>query len=187
MVAVVRSDRAADWLGRTIERIGVVGALARLGRAGASRRRRASIHRFRDQLGEVVRRRGLAALVVTIVAQIPWWIAFVVALRLTGVPADVLTPVDVLAVFALVERHHDHPDRARRRRRSGAAVHRRPDVDRRPGLRGRDHGRRLPVPAVRLVPADPDRLDPAQARAPRPADAADDAVELRSYAAAEPG
>jgi uncharacterized membrane protein YbhN (UPF0104 family) len=38
---------------------------------------------------------------VNILAQIPWCIAFIVALRLTGVPADVLTPPDVVAVFAL--------------------------------------------------------------------------------------
>src|SRR4029079_18660206 len=39
---------------------------------------------------------------------------------------------------------------------------------------GGDHGRRLPLPALRLVPADPARLDPPEARPSGPVDAADD-------------
>jgi uncharacterized membrane protein YbhN (UPF0104 family) len=100
MIAVVQSDRTADWLGRTIQR-GVSWALARL-RRSEHPDVDASIHRFRDSLGEIVHRRGLLALTVTIAAQIPWMITFIVALRLTGVPADVLTPADVIVVFALV-------------------------------------------------------------------------------------
>jgi uncharacterized protein (TIRG00374 family) len=99
LVLVVRSDRSADWLGRTVDRY--VGLLLGRLRRPEHPDVNAGIHRFRDQLGEVVRRRGLVALLVNVLAQLPWWIAFVVALRLTGVPADVLTPLDVLAVFAL--------------------------------------------------------------------------------------
>ena len=40
---------------------------------------------------------------MTIVAQIPWMIAFIVALRVTGVPADVVSTGAIIAVFALVE------------------------------------------------------------------------------------
>ena len=99
LVLVVRSDRTADWVGRTIDRwVGLLlGRLRRPEHPDIN----AGIHRFRDELGEVVRRRGLAGLIANIGAQIPWWITFVVALRLCGVPADVLTPLDVLAVFAL--------------------------------------------------------------------------------------
>jgi uncharacterized membrane protein YbhN (UPF0104 family) len=99
LVLVVRSDRTADWVGRTADRY-VALLLGRL-RRPEHPDVNAGIHRFRDELGEVVRRRGLAALLVNILAQFPWWITFVVALRLTGVPADALTPLDVLAVFAL--------------------------------------------------------------------------------------
>ena len=56
IIAVVRSERAADWLGRTGQRI-VSWVMRRLGRQGAPDVS-ASIHRFRDQLGIVIRRRG---------------------------------------------------------------------------------------------------------------------------------
>jgi uncharacterized membrane protein YbhN (UPF0104 family) len=100
MIAVVRSDRAADWLGRTLGRI-VTSFLQRLKRPERPDVD-GSIHHFRDGLGKVVRGRGLLALIVTIVAQIPWMVAFTVALRVTGVPADVVSTGEVIAVFALV-------------------------------------------------------------------------------------
>ena len=53
IVAIVRSERAADWLGRTGQRI-VSSVIRRLGRQGAPDVS-ASIHRFRDQLGVVIR------------------------------------------------------------------------------------------------------------------------------------
>ena len=99
LVLVVRSDRTADWLGRTVDRY-VTLLLGRL-RRPEHPDINSGIHRFRDELGEVVRRRGLAGLLANIGAQFPWWLTFVVALRFTGVPADVITPLDVLAVFAL--------------------------------------------------------------------------------------
>ncbi len=100
IIAVVRSERAADWLGRTGQRI-VSWTMRRLGRQGAPDVS-ASIHRFRDQLGVVIRRRGLAALVTSIVSQFAWVIVLIVALRLTGVPESVLSPGDIFAVYALV-------------------------------------------------------------------------------------
>lgn len=100
IVAVVRSDRIADWLGRTGQRL-VSWLMRRLGRTG-SPDVAASIHRFRDQLGEVIRRRGLLALSVTILGQVVWCGVLIVALRVCGVPEDVLPPASIFAVFALV-------------------------------------------------------------------------------------
>ena len=100
IIAVVRSERAADWLGRTGQRI-VSWTMRRLGRQGAPDVS-ASIHRFRDQLGVVIRRRGLAALGTSIVSQFAWVIVLIVALRMTGVPESVLSPGDIFAVYALV-------------------------------------------------------------------------------------
>jgi uncharacterized membrane protein YbhN (UPF0104 family) len=99
LVLVVRSDRAADWIGRTLDRY-IALLLGRLRRAEHPDVN-GGIHRFRNELGEIVRRRGLAGLLANILAQIPWWLTFVVALRFCGVPADAVTPLDVLAVFAL--------------------------------------------------------------------------------------
>ena len=100
IIAVVRSERAADWLGRTGQRV-VSWTMRRLGRQGAPDVS-ASIHRFRDQLGVVIRRRGLAALGTSIVSQFAWVILLIVALRMTGVPESVLSPGEVFAVYALV-------------------------------------------------------------------------------------
>jgi len=99
LVLVVRSDRSADWVGRTADRwvALLLGRLRRPEHPDVN----SAVHRFRDQLGEVVRRRGLAGLLANIGAQFPWWLTFVVALRFCGVPAEAVTPLDVLAVFAL--------------------------------------------------------------------------------------
>ncbi|MFI5199956.1 MAG: YbhN family protein [Candidatus Limnocylindrales bacterium] len=98
--AIVRSDRVADFIGRTGQRV-VSWVLARLGRSGGPDVS-GSIHRFRDELGEVIRRRGVAALLVTIAGQLWWCVVLIVALRVVGVPADVLQPSQILAVYALV-------------------------------------------------------------------------------------
>jgi putative heme transporter len=100
IVVVVRSERAADWLGRTGQRI-VSWAMRRLGRQGAPDVS-GSIHRFRDQLGVVIRRRGLAALGTSIISQFAWVILLTVALRMTGVPESALNPGEIFAVYALV-------------------------------------------------------------------------------------
>src|SRR4029078_8820628 len=57
LVLVVRADRTADWVGRTIDRwVGLLlGRLRRPEHPDVN----AGIHSFRDELGEVVRRRGL--------------------------------------------------------------------------------------------------------------------------------
>ncbi len=100
IVAIVRSERVADWLGRNGQRL-AAWVMHRLGRAEAPDVSGA-IHRFRDQLGLVIRQRGFAALGMAIVSQFAWTIVLIVALRMCGVPADVLTPGIVFAVYALV-------------------------------------------------------------------------------------
>src|SRR4051812_8908226 len=99
MLAVVKSDRAANWVGRTVDHY-VALLLGRL-RRPEHPDVEASIHRFRDGLGEVVGQRGLLGLLTNILAQLPWIVAFIVALRLCGVPESVVSGPDVVAVFAL--------------------------------------------------------------------------------------
>ena len=100
MLVVVNSRDAADRLGRFLGRL-VAWILARLGRTEHPDVL-GSIHKFQESLGEIVHRRGLAALGMTIIAQIPWCIAFITALRITGVPDDVVSAGEIIAVYALV-------------------------------------------------------------------------------------
>jgi len=100
IVAIVRSDRAAEWLADTGQRI-TTSVVHRLGRSGGPDVAR-SIHRFRDQVGVTLHGRGPAAMGVAVVARLTWCGVLIVALRLVGVPADRLPPAAVLAEFALV-------------------------------------------------------------------------------------
>jgi uncharacterized membrane protein YbhN (UPF0104 family) len=100
MLAIVRSDRAADWLGRTGQRT-AAWVLARLGRSGEPDVDLA-IHRFRDQVGEVVRERGRIALLAALLVQVTWCVVLIVALRIVGISDRVLTVADIFAVYALV-------------------------------------------------------------------------------------
>jgi uncharacterized membrane protein YbhN (UPF0104 family) len=100
IVAIVRSQRIADWLGRTGQRT-AEWVLRRLGRSGAPDVAGA-IHRFRNQLGQVIRRRGFAALVLATVSQAVWVFVLVVALRICGVPEEALSAGVIFAVYALV-------------------------------------------------------------------------------------
>ncbi|HEY7133272.1 MAG TPA: lysylphosphatidylglycerol synthase domain-containing protein [Candidatus Limnocylindrales bacterium] len=100
MLTVVRSDRAANKVAEIVERF-VSWILRKLGRHEQPDVD-GSIHRFRDSVGDLVRRRGLAGLGVTLLAQVPWSIAFVTALRFTGVPADIVSSGEIIGVFALV-------------------------------------------------------------------------------------
>lgn len=100
IVGIVRSERIADWLGRTGQRI--AGWLLRhLGRTG-SPDVSGAIHRFRDQFGEVLRARGLVSLLLAILSQLGWTIVLIVALRICGVPESALGPFEVFAVYGLV-------------------------------------------------------------------------------------
>jgi uncharacterized membrane protein YbhN (UPF0104 family) len=100
MIAILRSDRAADWLGRTGQRAAawVFARLNRVERPDVD----GAIHRFRDQLGGVIRRRGLAGLLAAIITQVTWCVVLIVALRIVGVSEDVLTAAEIFAVYALV-------------------------------------------------------------------------------------
>lgn len=100
IIGVVRSERIADWIGRVGQRA-ADWTLRRLGRSG-SPDVAGAIRRFRDQLGVVIRRRGLLALVVAIVSQFAWVLVLVVGLRVVGVPEDALSIAEIFAVYALV-------------------------------------------------------------------------------------
>lgn len=100
IVAIVRSERIAAWLGRSGQRV-ATWLRARLGRDGAPDVAGA-IARFRDQLGEVIRRRGLLSLGIATLAQVAWVLVLVVALRIVGVPAEVLGIGEIFGIYALV-------------------------------------------------------------------------------------
>jgi len=100
IVAIVRSEKVADWLGRTGQRV-VSWIMRRLKRTTVPDVTQA-IHHFRDQLGVVIRSRGLASLATAIAAQFVWVIVLTVSLRMMGVPESVLSPAEVFAVYALV-------------------------------------------------------------------------------------
>jgi uncharacterized membrane protein YbhN (UPF0104 family) len=100
IIGIVRSERIATWLGRTGQRA-TDWILQRLGRSG-SPDVAGAILRFRDQLGLVIRRRGLRALLIAIVAQFAWTVVLLVGLRIVGVPEDVLSTAEIFAVYALV-------------------------------------------------------------------------------------
>jgi uncharacterized membrane protein YbhN (UPF0104 family) len=101
ILAIVRSDRAADWVGRTGQRI-VSSISRRLGRAETADVTGA-VHRFRDQLGDVVRRRGLLSLFVSILFQATWAGVLIVSLRIMGIDNGTLSAVEIFAVFAMVQ------------------------------------------------------------------------------------
>ncbi len=100
IVGIVRSERIADSIGRTGQRA-TEWVMRRLKRTGAPDVSGA-IHRFRDQLGIVIRRRGFAALSIAVLAQFAWAGVLVVSLRICGVPADVLSASVIFGVYALV-------------------------------------------------------------------------------------
>jgi uncharacterized protein (TIRG00374 family) len=100
IIGVVRSERIAEWVGRTGQ--GITGwTLHRLGHDEAPDVASA-IHRFRDRLGVVIRQRGLRSLVIAIVSQFVWVLVLLVGLRVVGVPEDVLSSAEILAVYSLV-------------------------------------------------------------------------------------
>lgn len=100
IVGIARSERIAAWIGRTGQRI-ADWVLGRLGRSGAPNVAGA-VERFRGQLGDVIRRRGLAALSLAIVSQLAWAFVLVAALRVCGVPERELSAGEVFGIYALV-------------------------------------------------------------------------------------
>jgi uncharacterized membrane protein YbhN (UPF0104 family) len=100
IVGIVRSERIADSIGRTGQRV-TEWVMRRLKRTGAPDVGGA-IHHFRDQLGLVIRRRGFAALSIAVLSQFVWAAVLLISLRICGVPADVLSPSVIFGVYALV-------------------------------------------------------------------------------------
>jgi uncharacterized membrane protein YbhN (UPF0104 family) len=100
IIGIVRSERIADGIGRTGQRA-TEWVMRRLKRTG-SPDVGGAIHKFRDQLGFVIRRRGFAALSIAVLAQFVWAGVLLVALRICGVPADALPLSMVFGVYALV-------------------------------------------------------------------------------------
>jgi uncharacterized membrane protein YbhN (UPF0104 family) len=100
ILAIVRSARVADWLGRTGQRA-VAWLMARLGRKEAPDVDGA-VHRFRDQLGLVIRQRGALALGTSVLQQFAWVIVLTVAIRMCGVPESALPAGEIFGVYALV-------------------------------------------------------------------------------------
>ena len=99
LVAIARSERVADAIAEFVERARDW-LFRRLHRDGGSDLK-AAVRTFRDELGELLRGRGAMAMGIGILGQFAWCIVLIVALRIVGVPGDVLNPAEVLAVFAL--------------------------------------------------------------------------------------
>lgn len=99
LIAIVRSDRTADRVAATIQSI-VEWGYRSLGREDTPQVT-GGIRDFRDLLGELIRRRGLAAMAIGAVGQLVWTGVLVVALRVVGIGEDVLSYPEVLAIFAL--------------------------------------------------------------------------------------
>jgi uncharacterized membrane protein YbhN (UPF0104 family) len=100
IIGIVRSERIADWIGRTGQGF-ADWTLRRLGRS-ESPNVSGAVHRFRDQLGLVIRQRGLVALAAAVASQFAWVIVLTAALRVVGVPDDAVSTAEVFGVYALV-------------------------------------------------------------------------------------
>ena len=100
IVAIVRSERIASWIGRTGQRI-TDRLFALLGRQGGPHVERSVMH-FRDQLGAVIRRRGLAGILLALAAQVAWIVVLVAALRVVGVTDAEVPTSRIIAVYCVV-------------------------------------------------------------------------------------
>ncbi len=100
IVAIVRSERLAEWIGTRAQRL-VGWALKRAGRSGAPDVHGSTL-RFREQLGEIIRTRGLLSLLVSISSYLVWAVVFIAAQRACGVPESALTNAEIFAVYAIV-------------------------------------------------------------------------------------
>ncbi len=100
LILVVRSERLARKLGRWAER--VVGAVIhRLGRASVPDVEGALV-RFRLNLGDTIRARGLPAFVVAMISKLAWALLMIVAMRVVGVSAKTLPDAVILGTVAVV-------------------------------------------------------------------------------------
>ncbi len=99
IMAVVRSQRLADALGRQSQRL-VDWVMRRLDRSG-SPDVAGAVGRFRDQMGAVIRQRGWLAIVVAIISKVVWAVVLLAALRAVGVPERAISGLEVLTVYAV--------------------------------------------------------------------------------------
>jgi uncharacterized membrane protein YbhN (UPF0104 family) len=100
LIAIVRSEQLAVRIGRASQRL-VDWLLRRIGRHETPDVT-GSIVRFRATLGDTVRQRGLLAFFVSMVSKFAWCVVLIGALRVVGVPADVLSNAEIFATFAAV-------------------------------------------------------------------------------------
>jgi uncharacterized membrane protein YbhN (UPF0104 family) len=100
LVGIARSERVASWVARTGQRI-ADGIFHRLGRHLVPDVEAAVVN-FSEQLGGVVRRRGLAALGLAVISQVMWVVVLVAALRIVGVSEESLPASWILAAAAIV-------------------------------------------------------------------------------------
>lgn len=100
LIAIVRSEKLARRIGELSQRV-VDWLLRRIGRKETPDVT-GSIVRFRVTLGDTVRQRGLVAFLVSLVSKLAWCVLLTGALRVVGVPEDVLPTAEIFAVFAAV-------------------------------------------------------------------------------------
>jgi uncharacterized membrane protein YbhN (UPF0104 family) len=100
LIAIVRSEKLARRIGELSQRV-VDWLLRRIGRKEMPDVS-GSIVRFRVTLGDTVRQRGLVAFLVSMVSKLAWCVLLTGALRVVGVPEDVLPTAEIFAVFAAV-------------------------------------------------------------------------------------
>lgn len=100
IIAIVRSERIASWIGRTGQRV-ADRLFALVGRQGGPHVERSVMH-FRDQLGAVIRRRGLAGILLALLAQVAWIVVLVAALRVVGVDEATVPTSRIIAVYCVV-------------------------------------------------------------------------------------
>ena len=99
LILIVRSEALARRLGRFAER--VVGAvLKRLGRGVPDIE--GALVRFRVTLGDTIREQGLAAFLVSMLSKLAWALLMIAAMRVLGVPEEVLPVSVIVTVVALV-------------------------------------------------------------------------------------
>jgi uncharacterized membrane protein YbhN (UPF0104 family) len=100
IIAIVRSERLAVGVAQRLQSF-TDAVIRRVGRPLTADVTTAVLN-FREHLGDVIRERGLVAIVISVASKIWWAIVLAVALRYCGVPGDALTSAEIFAVFALV-------------------------------------------------------------------------------------
>ena len=100
LVAIARSARVADWVAVTGQRIADAG-IHRLGQDTVPNVK-AAVANFSAQLGTVVGRRGLPAMLLAVIAKVVWGVVLIAALRIVGVSAEELPASWIFTSAAIV-------------------------------------------------------------------------------------